>query len=62
MLYRSIFGFLTFEAWFVQWADKVAYKDTLTKLAGLFTSNFKKFTNYSVGSLTESILAAGPQI
>ncbi|GBG61799.1 hypothetical protein CBR_g23759 [Chara braunii] len=48
-----------------QWADKAAYDETLTKLAGLFSNNFKKFTTHSVGGddeLTKRILAAGPQL
>ncbi|GBG63141.1 hypothetical protein CBR_g36910 [Chara braunii] len=47
------------------WADKAAYDETLKKLAGLFTNNFKKFTAHSVGGdddLTKRILAAGPQL
>eukprot|EP00253_Pinus_taeda_P000276 PITA_00276 len=46
------------------WSDKKAYQETLQKLAGLFRSNFKKFTGYKIGKssrLTEEILAAGPQ-
>ncbi|XP_048603290.1 phosphoenolpyruvate carboxykinase (ATP) 2-like isoform X1 [Brassica napus] len=45
------------------WEDKVAYKDTLLKLAGLFRNNFETFTSHKIGEdgkLTEEILAAGP--
>ncbi|GAB2279231.1 Protein kinase C-like 1 [Dionaea muscipula] len=45
------------------WSDKNSYKDTLLKLAGLFTKNFEVFTNYKIGTdtkLTDEILAAGP--
>ncbi|KAJ8748051.1 hypothetical protein K2173_012874 [Erythroxylum novogranatense] len=44
------------------WLDKMAYKNTLSKLAGLFKKNFEVFTNYKIGKdkLTEEILAAGP--
>jgi len=47
----------------LQWSDKLAYKETLLKLAGLFKKNFETFTNYTIGEdnkLTEDILAAGP--
>lgn len=47
----------------VQWEDKVAYEDTLLKLAGLFKTNFETFTSHKIGDdgkLTEEILAAGP--
>lgn len=46
-----------------QWEDKAAYKETLLKLAGLFKKNFEVFANYKIGndgSLTDEILAAGP--
>lgn len=46
------------------WSDETAYQETLQKLAGLFQSNFKKFTGYKIGNsskLAEEILAAGPQ-
>lgn len=45
------------------WPDKMAYEDTLLKLAGLFKSNFETFTSHKIGDdgkLTEEILAAGP--
>lgn len=45
------------------WSDKVAYKETLSKLGGLFKKNFEVFANYKIGTdnkLTEEILAAGP--
>lgn len=45
------------------WEDKVAYKETLMKLAGLFKKNFEVFADYKIGKdskLTEEILAAGP--
>ncbi|URE24335.1 phosphoenolpyruvate carboxykinase [Musa troglodytarum] len=45
------------------WQDKAAYRETLLKLAGLFRKNFEVFANYKIGqdgSLTEEILAAGP--
>ncbi|KAL6645892.1 hypothetical protein ACP70R_017500 [Stipagrostis hirtigluma subsp. patula] len=45
------------------WTDKAAYKETLLKLAGLFKSNFEVFASYKIGedgSLTDEILAAGP--
>ncbi|KAG7535613.1 Phosphoenolpyruvate carboxykinase ATP-utilizing [Arabidopsis thaliana x Arabidopsis arenosa] len=45
------------------WEDKMAYEDTLLKLAGLFKSNFETFTSHKIGDdgkLTEEILAAGP--
>ncbi|KAK8649070.1 hypothetical protein V6N13_129806 [Hibiscus sabdariffa] len=45
------------------WPDKMAYKDSLLKLAGLFKKNFEGFTDYKIGKdskLTEEILAAGP--
>ncbi|RAL40604.1 hypothetical protein DM860_006674 [Cuscuta australis] len=45
------------------WADKDAYNATLLKLGGLFKKNFEGFLNYKIGpdnSLTEEILAAGP--
>ncbi|XP_031118504.1 phosphoenolpyruvate carboxykinase (ATP)-like [Ipomoea triloba] len=45
------------------WPDKDAYNKTLLKLGGLFKNNFEVFLNYKVGtdnSLTEEILAAGP--
>ncbi|ERN11959.1 hypothetical protein AMTR_s00184p00023820 [Amborella trichopoda] len=47
------------------WSDKNGYNDTLLKLAGLFKKNFEVFTNYKIGednSLTEEILAAGPNL
>lgn len=47
----------------LQWSDKKAHKDTLLKLGGLFKKNFEGFLNYKIGtdnSLTEEILAAGP--
>eukprot|EP00897_Mesotaenium_endlicherianum_P006215 jgi/Mesen1/5621/ME000282S04780 len=47
------------------WADKASYNSTLSKLAGLFISNFEKFTEYTVGGdadLTKQILEAGPQL
>jgi phosphoenolpyruvate carboxykinase (ATP) len=45
------------------WSDKVAYKETLLKLGGLFKKNFEVFANHKIGTdnkLTEEILAAGP--
>ncbi|GAQ80749.1 phosphoenolpyruvate carboxykinase (ATP) [Klebsormidium nitens] len=48
-----------------QWSDKGAYQATLSKVAGLFVNNFKKYSTYSVGGddkLTREILAAGPQV
>ncbi|XP_048616878.1 phosphoenolpyruvate carboxykinase (ATP) 2-like isoform X1 [Brassica napus] len=45
------------------WEDKVVYKDTLLKLAGLFRNNFETFRSHKIGEdgkLTEEILAAGP--
>lgn len=45
------------------WPDTDAYNKTLLKLGGLFKKNFEVFLNYKVGadnSLTEEILAAGP--
>ncbi|KAJ1689104.1 hypothetical protein LUZ63_013259 [Rhynchospora breviuscula] len=45
------------------WEDKAAYKETLLKLAGLFKKNFEVFANHKIGtdgSLTDEILAAGP--
>ncbi|VFQ86796.1 unnamed protein product [Cuscuta campestris] len=45
------------------WPDKDAYNATLLKLGGLFKKNFEWFLNYKIGpdnSLTEEILAAGP--
>ncbi|CAE6261175.1 unnamed protein product [Arabidopsis arenosa] len=41
------------------WEDKMAYEDTLLKLAGLFKSNFETFTSHKIGDdgkLTEEIL------
>lgn len=47
----------------MQWSDKAGYKDTLSKLGGLFKKNFEVFASYEIGTdkkLTEEILAAGP--
>ena len=41
------------------WEDKAAYKETLTKLATGFATNFKKFTQTPKGSKLES---AGPKV
>ena len=48
-----------------QWSDKDAYNETLGKLAGLFRTNFEKFSAYSVGEdseLSQQILDAGPRV
>ncbi|KAJ6915799.1 hypothetical protein NC652_018453 [Populus alba x Populus x berolinensis] len=45
------------------WSNKLGYKDTLMKLAGLFKNNFEIFTDHKIGKgseLTGEILAAGP--
>ncbi|CAH9105204.1 unnamed protein product [Cuscuta epithymum] len=46
------------------WSNKDEYNTTLLKLGGLFKTNFEVFLNYKIGSennsLTEEILAAGP--
>ncbi|GMI64900.1 PHOSPHOENOLPYRUVATE CARBOXYKINASE, phosphoenolpyruvate carboxykinase 1 [Hibiscus trionum] len=45
------------------WPDKMAYKESLLKLAGLFKKNFEGFMDYKIGKdskLTEEIVAAGP--
>ncbi|CAI5990675.1 unnamed protein product [Closterium sp. NIES-65] len=47
------------------WTDKGAYNATLTKLGGLFNSNFSKFTESMSGvdtTLAQQILSAGPQL
>lgn len=46
------------------WANKDEYAETLLKLARLFKNNFEKFADYKIGNdstLTQQILAAGPQ-
>lgn len=46
------------------WANKDEYAETLLKLARLFKNNFEKFADYNIGNdstLTQQILAAGPQ-
>lgn len=42
------------------WEDKDAYDATITKLAGLFENNFKKFTSTDKGKALE--VAAGPKL
>uniref|UniRef100_A0A6V7QVR1 phosphoenolpyruvate carboxykinase (ATP) n=1 Tax=Ananas comosus var. bracteatus TaxID=296719 RepID=A0A6V7QVR1_ANACO len=47
------------------WEDKAEYREMLLKLAGLFKKNFEVFATYKIGkdgTLTDEILAAGPNL
>lgn len=58
MLHFLFFNF------FVKWANKKAYKETLLKLAGLFKNNFGVFVNHKIGKddkLMAEIVSAGPE-